>query len=453
MSNTHSQVITLTGTRQSGVTTSLLEHVKKSVESNPGKIAVVSTYNNSLRAQIHQLIAARFPELVGEVITLTNPTVADLRQLLGDGRSNVQYCGVFLDDGYTYLSHRKLMSLAREFPLLDIVVGDSVDERRSFPERGQTTEVLRVDDSPYVPTEEVIESDLKDTKTFEVTLGVNRLGNQDYDAVTETVFVKYPSPLTGNEFPEGRLMNAILNANLFDGVGERLFLKDNARDKDAPTLTALIDDDAVCTTRLSITDEQIKALALANGFKLKEQPNGTTDLNPYVYEFARELLASCQTVSVKQPKSIPQAFDSFSQAMKQDSEYAWSWLCNLAMLIKDASDDSVKHRHANVAAADFMLRAFDIDVTKFKEWADFERQWSNSGKPVKYLLNMSPTLSILLDNGMVKKVGKVNWDFYSLVGDHLIINDRSEFEIELELYAKILTEWFLRYGTRNIREE
>jgi len=33
--------------------------------------------------------------------------------------------------------------------------------------------------------------------------------------------------------------------------------------------------------------EQIKELALANGFKLKTQPDGTEDLNPYVYEFAR----------------------------------------------------------------------------------------------------------------------------------------------------------------------
>lgn len=39
-----------------------------------------------------------------------------------------------------------------------------------------------------------------------------------------------------------------------------------------------------------MTNEQIKEIALANGFKLKEQPNGEMDLNPYVYEFARQLL-------------------------------------------------------------------------------------------------------------------------------------------------------------------
>lgn len=38
-----------------------------------------------------------------------------------------------------------------------------------------------------------------------------------------------------------------------------------------------------------MTNDQIKEIALANGFKLKEQPSGEMDLNPYVYEFARAL--------------------------------------------------------------------------------------------------------------------------------------------------------------------
>ena len=37
--------------------------------------------------------------------------------------------------------------------------------------------------------------------------------------------------------------------------------------------------------------KQIKDLALSNGFKLKEQPSGEIDLNPYVYDFADALLA------------------------------------------------------------------------------------------------------------------------------------------------------------------
>ena len=46
-----------------------------------------------------------------------------------------------------------------------------------------------------------------------------------------------------------------------------------------------------------MTNNQIKELALANGFKLKEQSDGTMDLNPYVYEFAHALMKH-QTVRV-----------------------------------------------------------------------------------------------------------------------------------------------------------
>jgi hypothetical protein len=37
--------------------------------------------------------------------------------------------------------------------------------------------------------------------------------------------------------------------------------------------------------------ERIKDLALAIGFKLKEQPDGSMDLNPYVFSFAEALIA------------------------------------------------------------------------------------------------------------------------------------------------------------------
>ena len=36
--------------------------------------------------------------------------------------------------------------------------------------------------------------------------------------------------------------------------------------------------------------QYIKDVALEYGFKLKEQPNGSMDLNPYVYKFAEELV-------------------------------------------------------------------------------------------------------------------------------------------------------------------
>lgn len=37
--------------------------------------------------------------------------------------------------------------------------------------------------------------------------------------------------------------------------------------------------------------QDIKALFLANGFKEKQQPDGSLDLNPYVYDAAQALIA------------------------------------------------------------------------------------------------------------------------------------------------------------------
>ena len=51
-------------------------------------------------------------------------------------------------------------------------------------------------------------------------------------------------------------------------------------------------------------NDQIKEIALANGFKLKEQPDGTQDLNPYVYEFARALFAEQQRLWNKERAAI-----------------------------------------------------------------------------------------------------------------------------------------------------
>lgn len=39
-----------------------------------------------------------------------------------------------------------------------------------------------------------------------------------------------------------------------------------------------------------VNREQVKQIALECGFKLKTQPDGTQDLNPYVYVFAERLI-------------------------------------------------------------------------------------------------------------------------------------------------------------------
>jgi hypothetical protein len=42
---------------------------------------------------------------------------------------------------------------------------------------------------------------------------------------------------------------------------------------------------------VKLSNEDIKKLALENGFKLKEQPIGELDLNHYVYDFANSIFA------------------------------------------------------------------------------------------------------------------------------------------------------------------
>jgi len=39
-----------------------------------------------------------------------------------------------------------------------------------------------------------------------------------------------------------------------------------------------------------LSNEEIREVALANGFKLKVQKGGGMDLNPYVYTFVRAIL-------------------------------------------------------------------------------------------------------------------------------------------------------------------
>ena len=39
-----------------------------------------------------------------------------------------------------------------------------------------------------------------------------------------------------------------------------------------------------------MTNDEIRAMALSHGFTLRPQPDGSMDLNPYVYAFARALV-------------------------------------------------------------------------------------------------------------------------------------------------------------------
>ena len=62
-------------------------------------------------------------------------------------------------------------------------------------------------------------------------------------------------------------------------------------------------------------------------------------------------------------KEIRDAIETLKTAIHEDSEYAWSWQCNLAMA---AYDEGLDHSAANRSAARFMQNLFDIDMTKYE---------------------------------------------------------------------------------------
>lgn len=72
-----------------------------------------------------------------------------------------------------------------------------------------------------------------------------------------------------------------------------------------------------------MTNDDIKAIALANGFTLREQLDGSFDLNPYVYEFARAMFES--GVAAKKSDAnlkVEAMFEAMQAAIKATS-------CNL----------------------------------------------------------------------------------------------------------------------------
>ena len=70
-----------------------------------------------------------------------------------------------------------------------------------------------------------------------------------------------------------------------------------------------------------IEKSRIKAIALSSGFKLKEQPDGDMDLNPYVYEFAKLLeLAVLYDRSMEIKERFKLLADGFEYELSEESK-------------------------------------------------------------------------------------------------------------------------------------
>ncbi len=83
-----------------------------------------------------------------------------------------------------------------------------------------------------------------------------------------------------------------------------------------------------------MTNDQIKEIALANGFRLKEQPDGTQDLNPYVYEFAKKIKA----VIDDEIQEHQDCIDSLSGVPDSVKEYALDSIKDLHGKLSESSE-------------------------------------------------------------------------------------------------------------------
>jgi hypothetical protein len=64
--------------------------------------------------------------------------------------------------------------------------------------------------------------------------------------------------------------------------------------------------------------------------------------------------------------AVEKALATLRAAMSANSDYAWTWHCNLTMMAVDAG---APHDAADDHAATFMRNAFDVDVKKCPQWA------------------------------------------------------------------------------------
>jgi len=77
--------------------------------------------------------------------------------------------------------------------------------------------------------------------------------------------------------------------------------------------------------------------------------------------------------------TVAEHIKALSEAMQSDSDYAWTWQCNLACIAIDSSP-YVTHERANRTAAQFMKNAFGVDIKQNEHWHTFERQWMEEKK-------------------------------------------------------------------------
>lgn len=109
--------------------------------------------------------------------------------------------------------------------------------------------------------------------------------------------------------------------------------------------------------------EKIKELALANGFKLKEQASGNMDLNTYVYDFANAIEQAAKAHEAEKLKGwvvVPK--DQTEDWYLDDNANMWitepdEWLCDLYV----GEVQSVEHKEYLITKSDTLYAAIVWD--------------------------------------------------------------------------------------------
>lgn len=131
----------------------------------------------------------------------------------------------------------------------------------------------------------------------------------------------------------------------------------------------------------------------------ERRKNGIEDLHKAHHHFDKLLEyiatndAQLSQATTCEP-SIKDCIEALAMRLREDADYAWTWLCNIAVPCIDAG---ATHEQASRGAAQFMRTLFDVDVTTNERWKQFEQSWKNEAAPKRDNMTLQEAVQALVD--------------------------------------------------------
>jgi hypothetical protein len=72
--------------------------------------------------------------------------------------------------------------------------------------------------------------------------------------------------------------------------------------------------------------------------------------------------------------TISETIENLSNLMKNDPDYAWTWLCNIAVC---AQDEGLEYSASNRCAANFIKALCGLDMTNYKFFIETQKNSKN----------------------------------------------------------------------------